>query len=80
MRIGNRVAAELRRRQWSQADLAASTEIPYAVIRRLARPDSDPALDYALRISRALGLPVESLFTLAPEAGGAPDGRPRGGE
>jgi len=69
MRIGNHVAAELKRRQWSQADLAASTDIPYAVIRRVARLHSDPALDYALRISRALQVPVEALFTLAAESG-----------
>ncbi|HZP42786.1 MAG TPA: helix-turn-helix transcriptional regulator [Candidatus Binatia bacterium] len=80
MRVGNRLAAELRQRQWSRADLAAATDIPYAVVRRLARPGSDPALDYALRICRVLGVPVETLFTLAPDAttpGGETDARSR---
>jgi hypothetical protein len=58
------VAAELRRRAWSHADLSALTEIPYGVIRRLARPSSDPPLAHALAVSRALKTRVEALFWL----------------
>jgi DNA-binding XRE family transcriptional regulator len=64
VRVANRVAAELRRRAWSQADLATLTEMPYGVIRRLTRPSSDPPLAYALAVSRAFKTRVESLFWL----------------
>ena len=62
--VHNRVSAILRRRQWSHADLAAVTELPYLVVRRLVRDGSDPPLEYALRIARALDTSVETLFSL----------------
>lgn len=65
--IRNAVSAVLRERQWSHADLAAVTELPYLVVRRLVRDGSDPPLEYALRIARALQTPVEVLFSLPEE-------------
>jgi transcriptional regulator with XRE-family HTH domain len=64
--VENRVTAVLRRRQWSRTDLAAGTELPYAVVRRIVRRGSNPPLEYALRIARVLDVPVETLFALDP--------------
>jgi hypothetical protein len=73
--VTNKVAWALRRRQWSHADLAAVTELPYPVVRRLVRPGCNPPLEYALRIARVLDTPVESLFSLADDHGPLPPGK-----
>ena len=69
MRVANKLASVLTQRQWSHAELADSTDIPYAVVRRLVQPGTDPSLHYALRISEALSMPIESLFALEVEPG-----------
>jgi len=67
MRIANKLASVLTQRQWSHAQLSECTDIPYAVVRRLVQPGTDPSLHYALRISEALAMPIESLFVLQAE-------------
>ncbi len=64
-RVENRLASILAQRQWTHVQLAEATDIPYAVVRRLVQPATDPPLQYALRISEALRTPIESLFLLA---------------
>lgn len=73
--VTNKVTAVLRRRQWSQADLAAAAELPYSVVRRLVRPGNNPPLEYALRIAHVLDTPVESLFSLVDERRPIPSGK-----
>jgi hypothetical protein len=72
--VTNKVASALRRRQWSHADLAAVTELPYPVVRRLVR-GTNPPLEYALRIARVLDTPVESLFALDDPRAATPPGK-----
>ena len=55
-RLGNNVRAALAERRLSHADLAQLAELPYAVVQRLLRPDSNPYLDQAIRIARVLDL------------------------
>lgn len=55
----------------SQLDLADLTRLPYLAVRRIAHPRSDPRLDQALRISEALALPIEDLFSLQPASPGS---------
>ena len=61
-RLGNNLRAALDERRLSHADLAQLTEIPYPVIQRLLRADSNPYLDQAMRIARVLDLSLEQLF------------------
>jgi len=62
--LRNRVQELLDERQLSRTELAELTGLPTRTIRRLSRPDSDPLLEPALRISRILQTPLDDLFWL----------------
>ena len=74
--LRNRLRVVLAQRQTSQIDFAEVTGLPYAIVRRLVRPDSNPRLEHALIVSEYLGLPIERMFALADDApvrgGGVP--------
>ena len=65
--VGNALREKLEERNLSMADLAELTGISYATVRRIARPWSNPPLDYALVICRALDAAVENIFWLEEE-------------
>lgn len=52
----------------SPEDLADLTGIDASIVRRLAHPASNPFLDHALRVARALDCPVADLFSLEPDS------------
>lgn len=59
---------------WSQAELAAAVGVSRGTIANTESGVSIPRSDVLGRIAHALGVPVESLFTHAPEAARAVDG------
>lgn len=69
MNVYSHLRAHLEDRGFSLLDLASETDISYGVLRRLVRGACDPPLEYALRLSLALRLPVEELFSLAEPHG-----------
>ncbi len=63
--VANRVREARRRRGWSQHQLAAIAGIPANTLSTIETGARVPRVDTALRIARALDLPVERLFWLA---------------
>lgn len=63
--VANRVREARRRRGWSQNQLAAIAGIPANTLSTIETGTRIPRVDTALRIARALDLPVERLFWLA---------------
>jgi len=66
--LRNSLLDALRERQMSPEDLADLTGIDASIVRRLAHPASNPFLDHALRVARALDCPVADLFSLEPDS------------
>lgn len=62
--LQNRISCALESVGKSTRQLAVSAQVPYSTTRRIIRGESDPPLAYALLISRALEVPVGSLFEL----------------
>ena len=67
--VVNRVPRMLARRGIAWGELARRTLLPGAIIARLRAPDANPRLVVAERVAAALGVPVETLWTLAPRRG-----------
>ena len=64
LRPVNALRTTLEDRRLSQIDLADLSGVPYTTVQRIVRPDSNPFLDDALRITRILGAPMAELFWL----------------
>jgi predicted transcriptional regulator len=65
----NGVPRMLARSGIAWGELARRTLLPGAIIARLRAPDANPRLLVAERVAAALGVPVETLWTLAPRRG-----------
>jgi transcriptional regulator with XRE-family HTH domain len=65
--VVNRLSEALAEKQWTLTDLAQLTNLPYRTLRRIMRPNSNPPLEVAVTLSRALDLPLEQLFSLEVE-------------
>ena len=64
MNVVSRLSAVLAERGLSARDLAMLTGLSERVVRRCLEPDRNPFLDVALRIARALDLPMATLYRL----------------
>ena len=64
-RLGNRLREERARRNLTQADLAAMVEVSRKTINTVENGIFIPSTLLALRLARALGTTVESLFQLS---------------
>ena len=67
--VVNRVPRMLARRGIAWGELARRTLLPGAIVARLRAADANPRLVVAERVAAALGVPVETLWTLAPRRG-----------
>ena len=59
----NRLRELRERRGWSQAELAERIGVSRQSANAIEMGRSEPGLGLALRIGRAFGLPVESIFS-----------------
>ena len=64
-RLQNRLSRLLFERGWSDGTLAEATGIGRARVNRLKNRRATPTVGEALRIARALDVPVERIFWLA---------------
>jgi len=67
--VVNQVPSALSRRGIPWGELARRTLLPGAMIARLRAPGANPRLVVAERVAAALGVPVETLWTLAARRG-----------
>ncbi|MBM0107540.1 helix-turn-helix transcriptional regulator [Steroidobacter sp. S1-65] len=58
----NRLRDLRSERQWSQADLAARTDVSRQTINALETGKYDPSLPLAFKIARVFGKPIEEIF------------------
>lgn len=58
----NRLRALRAERQWSQADLAARTDVSRQTINALETGKYDPSLPLAFKIAAVFGKPIEQIF------------------
>jgi putative transcriptional regulator len=63
-RLSNRLREERAKRGWTQAELAALVEVSRKTINTVENGVFVPSTLLALRLARALGRPVESLFAI----------------
>ncbi|MEO2167380.1 MAG: helix-turn-helix transcriptional regulator [bacterium] len=66
MQIHNSLSRILSEREVADRELAALTEMDAGHVNRIKNGRVVPSVTTALRLARALGLPVESLFQLRP--------------
>ncbi|HJQ84504.1 MAG TPA: helix-turn-helix domain-containing protein [Candidatus Binatia bacterium] len=64
-RVVNRLPAHLDAHGMTWGELARRTLLPARLLARLRASDANPRLAVAERIATALGVPVETLWTLA---------------
>jgi putative transcriptional regulator len=64
-RLKNRLREERARRNLTQADLATMVDVSRKTMNTVENGVFIPSTVLALRLARALGMPVESLFELA---------------
>jgi hypothetical protein len=64
-RVVNRLPSLLERRAMTWGELARRTLLPAAMLGRLRAPGANPRLAVAERVAAALGVPVESVWSLA---------------
>lgn len=67
VRVTNRLRSLLEERGLSLSDAARLADVPYRVVLRMARPDSNPPLEHVLALCTPLELMVEDVFALAIE-------------
>ena len=65
-RLHNRIREERARLDLTQAELAAMVDVSRKTINTVENGIFIPSTVLALRLARALGKPVESLFHLVP--------------
>lgn len=58
----NRLRVLRAERQWSQADLAARTDVSRQTINALETGKYDPSLTLAFKIAAVFGKPIEEIF------------------
>lgn len=64
----NNQVRELRTRQgWSQAELATRLEVSRQTVNAIETGRYDPSLPLAFKIARAFQMPIEDIFTPAPD-------------
>jgi transcriptional regulator with XRE-family HTH domain len=64
--VVNRLPEVLRSRGLSWGELSRRTFLSPRLIERLRRPSANPRLIVAERVARAIGVPLEQLWELAP--------------
>lgn len=76
MKIGERIEAEMRRREWSEAELARRASITQPTVHRIIKGESkNPRQDNIQAIAKAFGCSAEWLWT---GTGKAPSGTDEG--
>ena len=58
----NRLRVLRAEREWSQADLAARTDVSRQTINALETGKYDPSLPLAFKIAAVFGKPIEEIF------------------
>lgn len=58
----NRIRVLRAERRWSQAELADRVGVSRQTVNAIENGRYDPSLPVAFRISRAFGMPIESIF------------------
>jgi DNA-binding XRE family transcriptional regulator len=64
--VFNRILAAREERGLSRHDFATAIDVHYQTVGYLERGEYSPSLVLALRISRVLELPIETLFSIDP--------------
>jgi putative transcriptional regulator len=65
----NRLRVLRAEREWSQADLAARTDVSRQTINALETGKYDPSLPLAFKIAAVFGKPIEEIFEPDDERG-----------
>lgn len=65
----NRLRVLRAEREWSQADLAARTDVSRQTINALETGKYDPSLPLAFKIAAVFGKPIEEIFDPGDDAG-----------
>ena len=65
--VSNRLYELRARHRWTQQDLASKVGVTRQTIIAIEKGQYNPSIALALKIARALGLPVEEVFWLADE-------------
>ena len=63
----NRLRILRAERNWSQADLAERLEVSRQSVNAIETGKYDPSLPLAFRLARIFALPIEHIFSDAPE-------------
>jgi transcriptional regulator with XRE-family HTH domain len=66
LRVVNSLPALLAQRGMTSGELARRTLLPAPLLGRLRAAGANPRLAVAERVAAALGVPVESVWTLGP--------------
>jgi putative transcriptional regulator len=68
--VNNRLRELRAVRRWSQADLADRLDVSRQTINAVETGRYDPSLPLAFKIAELFSLPIESLFSPAPDDAG----------
>ena len=78
-RVSNNIKVQRAMRDLTQADLAAAAGVTRKSVNAIETGRMLPSIALALKIARALGVSVDSIFTLDPSSITPPFTLPRGG-
>jgi putative transcriptional regulator len=65
--VKNRLKVLRAERNWNQADLAERLEVSRQSVNAIETSKYDPSLPLAFRIAALFDLPIEAIFSNAPE-------------
>jgi putative transcriptional regulator len=65
--VKNRLKVLRAERNWNQADLAERLEVSRQSVNAIETGKYDPSLPLAFRIAALFDLPIEAIFSNAPE-------------
>jgi putative transcriptional regulator len=65
--VKNRLKVLRAERNWNQADLAEQLEVSRQSVNAIETGKYDPSLPLAFRIAALFDLPIEAIFSNAPE-------------
>jgi putative transcriptional regulator len=68
----NRLRVLRAEREWSQADLAARTDVSRQTINALETGKYDPSLPLAFKIAAVFGKPIEEIFDPSDDGNSQP--------